>query len=444
MSEDKNEKSVLAPRLRFPKFREAWTSSPMSDLYSFKGNNSLSRDKLNYEGGSLRNIHYGDIHTKFTQHFRVDAECVPYINVGESSSAIRPENYCITGDMVFADASEDMADIGKAIEIIDAGEVPLVSGLHTILARPNDGSFALGFGAYLFSSEGVRKQIQREAQGAKVLGLSASRLGNVQLHYPSKPDEQQKIADCLSSLDDLIAAETQKLDALKTHKKGLMQQLFPREGETVPRLRLPEFRGAGEWRKKPLAEVCTVLQGYGFPEELQGRGEGKFPFCKVSDISRAVADRGGLLDEATNYVGDDDLLKLRAKLIPNGATVFAKIGEALRLNRRAYVQKECLVDNNVTGLKAIDGLADDYFVYLLSQQIDLNRHCGGSVPSVNKSTLEEILVVVPDTNEQGRIATSLLSLDNLITAQSQKINALKTHKKGLMQQLFPVFDEART
>ncbi|MBF0148209.1 MAG: restriction endonuclease subunit S, partial [Magnetococcales bacterium] len=194
------------PRLRFPEFREAWALSPMSSLYSFKGNNSLSRDKLNYEWGSFRNIHYGDIHTKFALHFRVDSELVPYINNGELHSAIRPENYCMAGDMVFADASEDITDIGKAIEIIDAGDAPLVSGLHTILAKPTEASFALGFGAYLFSSEGVRKQIQREAQGAKVLGLSASRLGNVQLHYPTETDEQQKIADCLSSLDDLITA----------------------------------------------------------------------------------------------------------------------------------------------------------------------------------------------------------------------------------------------
>lgn len=209
----------------------------------------------------------------------------------------------------------------------------------------------------------------------------------------------------------------------------------------VPRLRFPEFRKAGEWTEKPLAEVCNVLQGYGFPEVLQGRGEGKYPFCKVSDISRAVAERGGLLVEAANYVGDDDLLKLRAKPIPKGATVFAKIGEALRLNRRAYVQKECLIDNNATGLKAIDGVADDYFVYLLSQLIDLNKHCGGAVPSVNKTTLEEIEVVVPGPDEQKRIAESLSSLDELITAETQKLDALKTHKKGLMQQLFPCAGE---
>lgn len=209
----------------------------------------------------------------------------------------------------------------------------------------------------------------------------------------------------------------------------------------IPKLRFPEFKDAGVWESKPLAKVCNVLQGYGFPEALQGKSNGKYPFCKVSDISRAVAENGGLLAEATNYVGDDELLKLRAKLIPKGATVFAKIGEALRLNRRAYVQKECLIDNNATGLKAIDGVAVDYFAYLLSQLIDLNEHYGGAVPSVNKSTLEEIEVVVPRPDEQKRIADCLASLDEWITLEAQKLDTLKTHKKGLMQQLFPAEGE---
>lgn len=252
--------------------------------------------------------------------------------------------------------------------------------------------------------------------------------------------EQQKIADCLSSIDELITAEIRKLETLKTHKKGLMQQLFPRNGETVPRLRFPDFLEAGEWKIKSLGTVCTVLQGYGFPETLQGRTEGQYPFCKVSDISRSVAENGGSLSKAANYVSANDLATLRAKLVPIGATVFAKIGEALRLNRRAFVQCECLIDNNAVGIKAIPGVANDYFIYLLSQLIDLNDHCGGAVPSVNKSTLEAIEVVVPEVDEQEKIAASMSYHDELIRSQEKKIDVLKIHKTGLMQQLFPVLN----
>ncbi len=429
-------KSTLVPRLRFPEFINgcAWQLHTLG---------SIGETISGLSGKSAEDFGKGSPFVTYKQIFEnsfVDLGKCGFVQVeiGERQNEVCYRDILITG------SSETPEEVGFASVVLEQPSEKTYLNSFCFAFRPKPLTLSSAkFSQFLFRSSWYRAGVTNLAQGSTRFNISKLGFLKIRLPIPDQ-DEQHKIADCLSSLDDLIAAETQKLDALKTHKKGLMQQLFPREGETVPRLRLPEFRGAGEWRKKPLAEVCTVLQGYGFPEELQGRGEGKFPFCKVSDISRAVADRGGLLDEATNYVGDDDLLKLRAKLIPNGATVFAKIGEALRLNRRAYVQKECLVDNNVTGLKAIDGLADDYFVYLLSQQIDLNRHCGGSVPSVNKSTLEEILVVVPDTNEQVRIATSLLSLDNLITAQSQKINALKTHKKGLMQQLFPVFDEART
>lgn len=253
--------------------------------------------------------------------------------------------------------------------------------------------------------------------------------------------EQQKIADCLTSNDERIALEAEKLAMLTSHKNGLMQQLFPAEGEILPTLRFSEFQAAGEWTQMPLSKICNVLQGYGFPVALQGKTVGKYPFCKVSDISRAVAESGGVLSEAANYVDEEDLQKLRAKPVPKGATVFAKIGEALRLNRRAYVQRDCLIDNNATALKAIDGAATDYFVYLLSQRINLNKHCGGAVPSVNKSTLEEIEVIVPGPDEQKRIADCLSSLDDAIAVQSRKVEKLKIHKKGLMQQIFPVLDE---
>lgn len=255
--------------------------------------------------------------------------------------------------------------------------------------------------------------------------------------------EQQKIADCLTSIDERITLEAEKLAMLTSHKNGLMQQLFPAEGEALPKLRFPEFQAASEWTQMPLSKVCNVLQGYGFPVALQGKTVGKYPFCKVSDISRAVAESGSILAEAANYVDEEDLRKLRAKPVPKGATVFAKIGEALRLNRRAYVQRDCLIDNNATALKAIDGAATDYFVYLLSQRIDLNKHCGGAVPSVNKSTLEEIEVIVPDPDEQKRIADCLSSLDDALAVQFRKVETFKIHKKGLMQQLFPVLDEVQ-
>ncbi len=259
--------------------------------------------------------------------------------------------------------------------------------------------------------------------------------------YPNDKIEQQRIVDCLSSLDERIAAETSKLDRIKDHKKGLLKQLFPVEGETLPQLRFPEFRDAGEWKKITLYNICDILPGYTFPEALQVKQYGQYPFCKVCDISKAISDDGGLLHRAINYIDSADLSILKAKPIPIGTTVFAKIGEALRLNRRAISTVECLIDNNAVGIKAKPGKLINYFLYILSQRIDLNEYCGGAVPSVSKTVLENIAVVIPTCSEQQRIANCLSSLDELIAAQTQKINLLKDHKKGLMQQLFPRIDK---
>jgi len=407
----------------------------MSEVYSFKGNNSLSRDKLNYTGGSFRNIHYGDIHTKFSLHFRVDAEPVPYINDGESHSAIRPENYCMAGDMVFADASEDMADIGKAIEIIDAGDIPLVSGLHTILAKPNGASFVLGFGAYLFSSESVRRQIQREAQGAKVLGLSSSRLGNVQLHYPSEADEQQKIADCLSSLDDLITAETQKLDTIKAHKKGLMQQLFPRNGETVPQLRFPEFRGAGGWEVKALDQLGELVSGLTYsPDDVRDEGLLVLRSSNVQD--------GRIVLDDNVYVRSD--IKGASPSLPNDILICVRNGSKSLIGKNALIPEDMPPCTHGAFMTVFRSGAAKFIIQLFQTEAyerQVAADLGATINSINGNQLKKYKFRVPEAKEQQVIADCLSSFDDLITAQTQKIDALKTHKKGLMQQLFPTLDE---
>ena len=218
------------PRLRFPEFRDAgpWEVKRLGEVYRFKPTNSLSRDRLNYDSGSIKNVHYGDIHKGLGIAFRISDEIVPYVN-DDVAGTIREDCFCQEGDIIFADASEDVDDIGKAIEIVETGGQRLVAGLHTILASQLDSKIIVGFGAYLFASRVIRKQIQHRAQGAKVLGISKSQIAEVAIGYPRHKREQQKIADCLSSLDDLIRVQGERIETLKQHKKGLMQQLFPQE-----------------------------------------------------------------------------------------------------------------------------------------------------------------------------------------------------------------------
>lgn len=202
-----------------------WEEKRLGDFYEFKSTNSLSRDKLNYEGGEVRNIHYGDIHTKFKPKFYLSQEDVPFINTDVDLSRISDDKYCKVGDLVIADASEDYDDIGKTIELINLNGEKVLAGLHTLLARISSNDIYIGYGAFVMACATVRKQIKTIAQGTKVLGISVRRMEEIKLPIPST-DEQQKIADLLSSIDrkiDLIATE---LDHAKSFKKGLLQQMF--------------------------------------------------------------------------------------------------------------------------------------------------------------------------------------------------------------------------
>jgi len=145
----------------------------------------LSRDQLNYDAGTIKNIHYGDIHTKFQARFRVSNEYVPYVNREVPNDSFNGDDFCEEGDIVLADASEDLNDVGKAIEIVSLDGQPVVAGTHTILATRHEDEPIVGFGGYLFQSAAVRAGIHKEAQGAKVYGISANRISTIPVPLPA-------------------------------------------------------------------------------------------------------------------------------------------------------------------------------------------------------------------------------------------------------------------
>lgn len=430
------EKAPLVPKLRFPAFRNGnpWDEELMNEVYCFKGNNSLSRDKLNYEHGTIKNIHYGDIHTKFSTHFDITREQVPYINESDSPETPKADNFCIEGDLVFADASEDMEDIGKAIEIIHLNGEQVVSGLHTILARQTKADLIAGFGGHLFKSERIRAQIQKESQGAKVLGLAASRLAKIKLPFPRLTDEQQKVADCLSSLDELITAQARKVAALKSQRKGLLQQLFPREGETQPLLRLPKFRNVGKWRLRKLERLLLET-----PRPIAMDDETKYSLVTVKRryggvVSREILEGKAIKVKSQFVVRTNDFLISKRQIVHNACGLVPTGLEG------------AIVSNEYSVLTAKKGCSVEFINYFAQQ------------PSVSQSFLQASVGIViekmlfkldfwlkkefpfPEFEEQQCIADCLASLDTLITTQIQRLETLKTHKRGLMQQLFPSVD----
>ena len=287
----------------------------------------------------------------------------------------------------------------------------------------------------------LRKYITVGARAHGALSVSKDDLMSMPIPLPPEAIsglEQQKIADCLGSLDDLITAEDQKLEALRQHKQGLMQQLFPQPGETVPRLRFPKFQDFPDWKTGQCRDIANVLPGYGFPERFQGNSRGHYPFYKVSDISQAIERGCKFIREANNYIEKDVLKKIRAKLVPAGTIIFAKIGEAIRSNRRVITTTPAVIDNNTAGVKSKSKSSTDEFLFYLWSNVSLIDHAGGVVPAVSKSALEDVPLCYPsDPGEQQCIADCLSTLDTQIGAQKTKLDTLRIHKQGLMQQIFP-------
>lgn len=232
---------IFTRRIRFARSDGSqypeWETKRLDEIYSFIVTLPLSRAYLSYDydtyKGAYKYIHYGDIHTKLPMHLDTENTDDPlplifkapkiisssYLNDKLSNSTPT----CKPGDIVMADASEDYKDIGKSVEIVSTGN-RTVAGLHTILLRPYK-KIALGFGAYLFTSSNVRRQITRLATGVSVLGISKTNLLHVEFDLPCE-EEQQKIADFLSAIDQKITLTKQQLEKTKKFKKGLLQRMF--------------------------------------------------------------------------------------------------------------------------------------------------------------------------------------------------------------------------
>ena len=221
MSEEK-----LVPKLRFPSYSSEWHSYTLGEILTFYSTNSFSREKLNYDTGSVKNIHYGDIHTKFPSIVSVsDNKDIPFINNEIDLSKYSEDQYLQNGDLIIADASEDYEDIGKAIEVKNIDDEKVLAGLHTILARDNNNITVNGFKAYLFSTNSLKTKIKIIANGISVLGISKNSLSKLTVNVPSK-NEQNDVVDFISLIDNKIELLEQKHQYYLDFKKFLMQQIF--------------------------------------------------------------------------------------------------------------------------------------------------------------------------------------------------------------------------
>ena len=267
----------------------------------------------------------------------------------------------------------------------------------------------------------------------------------LKLPFPSIK-EQQKIASCLSSLDEVITAHNQKLDLLIDHKKGLMQNLFPQEGEKVPKLRFKEFEKDGEWKLKQLGvdKLIEIKGRIGYrgytTEDIVSKGEGA-----ISMSPSNIDENWNLNFEKSTYITWDKYDESPEIMLEEGFTALVKTGSSY--GKAAYIKnliEKTTINPQLVVLKPKK--IDSYFLYLLATNTSIQKQIqetvvGGAIPTLSQDSISKFEVLVPKRKEQEKIASCLLTLNQLIISQTEKIEQLKLHKKGLMQGIFPKIED---
>ncbi|MCV3423101.1 restriction endonuclease subunit S [Campylobacter lari] len=232
---------------------------------------------------------------------------------------------------------------------------------------------------------------------------------------PKDVKEQQKIADCLSFIDDLIDAESRKLKVLEKYKKGLMQKLFPAEGKTLPEWRFPECKNTYEIKRKRLADVCYYKSSALTTNDV--KMDGKYN----------LYDANKIIGKVNIYASEDRYITI----IKDGAGV----GRVRLMDGYTnFVGTMGMINNN-------EFVTIDYLYYLL-QTIDFRVYAiGGTIPHIYFRDYSKKEIFLPHIGEQQKITDCLSEIDTIITEQSNKVEQLKIHKKGLMQGLFPSLEE---
>lgn len=417
-------KEKLVPKLRFPEFREAgeWEKTPLSNLGETL--NGLS-------GKSASDFGSGKPYVTYKQVFDrawIDFDRCEKVNVLENEN----QNELRQGDILFTTSSETPNEVGYASVILNIPPKPLYLNSFCFAFRPfNLEKLIPQFSQYLFHSPIYRKAIGVLAQGSTRFNISKGAFLNLKIPIPVAKPEQQKIAATLTSLDDLISAQGEKIEALRRHKKGLMQQLFPAEGETVPRLRFAEFEG--EWEESTFGQVATFLKGKGISKS-DIVPNGSLPCIRYGELYTHYGETISKVISNTNLLKDDLVLsQANDVIIPASGETKEDIATASCVTKSGIALGG---DLNIIRTK-INGVFLSYYLNNAKKQEIARLAQGISVVHLYPGQLQQLRITIPKEKEQQKIAATLTTLDDLIAAQSEKLEALKAHKRGLMQGMFP-------
>ena len=406
---DDDAENTLTPRLRFPEFQDPWETASLADV----------ADLVN-EKTPIAKVAVADYVS--TENLLPDFD-------GVTKASKLPPTGAVTryqpGDVLMSNIRPYLKKIWQADR--DGG-----ASNDVIVVRARE-SISRKYLSIILKNDAFITYVMGSAKGLKMPRGDVEAMREYAVPYPS-PSEQQKIADCLTSLDEVIVAQGRNIEALKAHKKGLMQQLFPREGETRPRLRFPEFRDAGEWEEQTLGATVHILKGKGVAK---------------TDVVEGGTTRCIRYAELYTVYGEVIVDVISRTNVPLDHLVFSEPGDVIipasGETKEDIATCACVIDGGVALGSDLNVLRSDMDGRFLSYYLNGVKRAelakvaqGHTVAHLYPSQISQLSITVPWSDaEQRRIADCLSSLDARIAAEGEKLAALKTHKKGLMQQLFP-------
>lgn len=410
--------------MRFVGFTGDWEQRKLDSIVERVKSYSLSRDVETSEYTGYKYIHYGDIHTKVAD----------VIDESSNLPNIKAGNYELLkkGDLVLADASEDYQGIATPAVITVDVPYNLVSGLHTIALRPKQADSLFLY--YLINSSTFRKYGYRTGTGMKVFGISVTNLLKFEGVFPLL-EEQTKIGNFFKQLDDTITLHQRKLEMLKETKKGFLQKMFPKEGESVPEVRFPGFTDAWEQRKLREMLAGPVTDG---PHETPKLEESGIPFISVD----AIVDNQIDFDRKRGYISEETNELYSKKYRPQYHDVFlVKSGSTVGKTAIVETKERFNIWSPLAAMR-VGEVSDPYFLYFLLQTRKMqnqvkDKASNGTQPNLGMRELEKFHTqITPNLEEQKEIGAFFRQIDNLITLHQRELDALKETKKAFLQKMF--------
>ena len=404
-----------------------WELQTFEETFRVLSNNTLSRENLNNCGGAVRNIHYGDILTKFTEVLNCNEVDIQYLN--DLSLITASTQLLQDGDIVIADTAEDET-VGKTIEIQNLGNGKLVAGLHTIPCRVKKGKFAPGWLGYYMNSHIYHDQVIPFITGIKVSSISKSAIAETIILIPPV-EEQERIIETLTQIEKLIKQEAIIADKFKSLKSGCLSKMFPNENKKVPEIRFTGYND--DWEKHELGKLAEIGD---IDHRMPISVNDGVPYLMTGDF----VGINELNFDSVKLISIDDYYQLSSKIKPEfGDILFARYASVGAVRYIDFI-REFLISYSCAIIKQSKKINSKYLYHYITsniaqKQIALEINTGSQANIGIDSMKRNIIISMPTKEEQDIISDFLSNLDNLTTFHQRKRDKYTKIKAGLISML---------